>query len=77
MVFEFKHDEARLAQDKGCSVSEANRTLGVESALSRWVSQLELKCGEVTLPVKRQPLNSSVFGGWRPERIAWGGRNPY
>jgi transposase len=46
---EFKHDAARLVLDQGYSVIEVSRSLNVgETALRRWVSQLELERGGVT-----------------------------
>ncbi|MFT5033236.1 MAG: transposase [Bermanella sp.] len=46
---EFKHDAARLVLDQGYSAIEASRSLNVgETALRRWVSQLELELGGVT-----------------------------
>lgn len=46
---EFKHDAANLVLDQGYSVTEAVKALGVsESALRRWVEQLEQERGGVT-----------------------------
>lgn len=43
---EFKHEAASLVLDQGCSVAQASRSLEVgETALRRWVSQLEAERG--------------------------------
>lgn len=46
---EFKHDAAVLVLDKGYTLSAASRAMGVgDSALRRWVSQLQLERGGIT-----------------------------
>ena len=46
---EFKQEAACLVLDQGYSVPEASRSLGVgETALRRWVKQLEAERGGVT-----------------------------
>lgn len=46
---EFKREAASLVLDQGYSHIEAARSLGlVESALRRWVSQLQQECGGIT-----------------------------
>lgn len=46
---EFKHDAAGLVLDQGYSIAEAVKSLGVgETALRRWVEQLEQERGGVT-----------------------------
>lgn len=46
---EFKHDAAALVLDQGYSIPEACRSLDVgESALRRWVEQLQAERGGVT-----------------------------
>ncbi|RMR59154.1 ISPsy24, transposase orfA [Pseudomonas syringae pv. actinidiae] len=46
---EFKREAAGLVLDQGCSHIEASRSLGVvESALRRWVSQLQQERNGVT-----------------------------
>jgi transposase len=50
---EFKHEAARLVLDKGYSISEASRSLDVgETALRRWVNQLEQERGGSTPKAK-------------------------
>lgn len=46
---EFKHDAANLVVDQGYSITAAVKALGVsESALRRWVEQLEQERGGTT-----------------------------
>jgi len=46
---EFKHEAACLVLDQGYSVAEACRSLGVgDTALRRWIKQLEAERGGVT-----------------------------
>lgn len=46
---EFKHEAAGLVLDQGYSMVEASRSLEVgETALRRWVAQLEVERGGVT-----------------------------
>ena len=46
---EFKHEAARLVLDQGYSIVQASRSLEVgETALRRWVSQLEAERGGST-----------------------------
>lgn len=46
---EFKREAAILVLDQGYSHAEAAHSLGlVESALRRWVSQFQQKCGGIT-----------------------------
>ena len=46
---EFKHDAAVLVLDKGYTLSAASRAVGIgETALRRWVSQLQLERGGIT-----------------------------
>ena len=46
---EFKRDAAALVLDQGYSIAEAVKSLGVgETALRRWVEQLEQERGGVT-----------------------------
>jgi transposase len=46
---EFKHEAACLVLDQGYSVSEACQSLGVgDTALRRWIKQLEAERGGVT-----------------------------
>jgi transposase len=50
---EFKHEAASLVLDKGYSVAEASRSLDIgETALRRWVSQLEQERGGTTPTAK-------------------------
>lgn len=50
---EFKYEAARLVLDQGYSLAEASRSLNVgETALRRWVSQLEGERGGVTPTAK-------------------------
>jgi transposase len=46
---EFKHEAASLVLDQGYSIAQASRSLEIgETALRRWVSQLEVERGGVT-----------------------------
>jgi len=50
---EFKHEAACLVLDQGYTLAEACRALDVgETALRRWVSQLEAERGGITPTVK-------------------------
>lgn len=50
---EFKLEAARLVTDQGYSVPEASRSLGVgETALRRWVQQLQAEQGGATPKAK-------------------------
>lgn len=46
---EFKHEAAKLILDEGYSINEACRSLDVgDTALRRWVEQLDHECGGIT-----------------------------
>jgi transposase len=51
---EFKHEAASLVLDQGYSVAQASRSLEVgETALRRWVSQLEAERGGAKKPTAK------------------------
>jgi len=52
-TLEFKHEAACLVLDKGYNIAEASRSLDVgETALRRWMTQLEKERGGITPTAK-------------------------
>ena len=50
---EFKREAAELVTQQGCTIIEASRSLGIgESALKRWVKQLQQERVGITLQSK-------------------------
>ncbi len=63
---EFKHDAAVLVLDKGYTLSAASRAVGIgETALRRWVSQLQLERGGSRHRARRSRQSSSIFSSLR------------
>ncbi|ORT71892.1 hypothetical protein BTA49_07815 [Pseudomonas mosselii] len=75
---EFKREAACLVLDQGYSHAEAARSLGlVESALRRWVNQLQQERGGVTPASKALTPEQQKSKSWKPGSRALNARNRY
>ena len=75
---EFKREAAALVLDQGYSHIEACRSLGVvDSALRRWVKQLQDERQGVTPKSKALTLSSRRSRSWKPGSTGWSGRKRY
>ena len=72
---EFKREAACLVLDQGYSHIEAARSLGVvESALRRWVKQLQEERVGVTPKSKVLTPEQQKTRSWKPGSTDWNGR---
>lgn len=75
---EFKREAACLVLDQGYSHAEAADSLGlVESALRRWVNQLQQERGGVTPASKALTPEQQKTKNWKPGLRALNARNRY
>ncbi|KJJ21062.1 transposase [Pseudomonas aeruginosa] len=75
---EFKREAAALVLDQGYSHIDACRSLGVvDSALRRWVKQLQQERDGVTPKSKALPPNSRRSRSWRLGSTGWSGRKRF
>ncbi len=69
---EFKREAASLVLDQGYSCPEAAKSLDVgETALRRWVNQLQLERSGITPTAKALTLSSKLFRSFKPASTGW------
>lgn len=75
---EFKQEAASLVLDQGYTVPQASTSLGVvESALRRWVKQLEAERKVLPPKARLLPRNSAEYRSLRLGVSAWNGRRTF
>ncbi len=73
---EFKREAAALVLDQGYSHIDACRSLGVvDSALRRWVKQLEAERQGVTPKSKALTPEQQRSRSWKPGSTGWSGES--
>ena len=69
---EFKAEAVKLIKERGYSVSQACRELDIgETALRRWISQVEAENQGYILPANRFPPNNSALTSWKNASKNW------
>ena len=75
---EFKREAAILVLDQGYTVAEACQSLGlVDSALRRWVRQLQQERDGITPQSKALTPESRRSRSWKPGSTGWSGRKRF
>ena len=75
---EFKREAADLVLKQNYSYIEASRSLGIgESALRRWVDQIQKEHKGVTPQSKALTPEQQIFRSWKPGSLGLSERNQY